>query len=236
MAGSFYSQIQLSTPFAGSASDPGTNPTGVSTVTIAVLDRLGRPILADGSGFNSGSILYIRHLQARPQELDRSPNANLNFTGDRQYDVTARATDNASNTSSTTVRFTYDVQIPTSAITSPVGGFNTGWTTVSGNTNDPLTNPSGVPPAGVQLAVKDTSNNWWNGANFTGLNPLWTYFTITNTTTTMPNTWTVTLDPTFKAAIVKLKSYFRIGLARDRPRRQRRNLARLAATSRLVSA
>src|SRR5262249_34355958 len=55
----FYSGVQVSTPFTGTSNDPGTNPTGVSTVTIAITDVDGGPSYFNGTSFVGGGPFFL---------------------------------------------------------------------------------------------------------------------------------------------------------------------------------
>ena len=121
----------------------------------------------NGTNFSAGSAQYFA-AQGSTTSWTYN-NANLSFTTDHRYDVTAQATDIAGNIGATTRRFVYDISKPTSTVTSPATGYDTNWVTVSGTANDTVgspANPAGISTSAVQLAVKQTDNNWWNGTNF----------------------------------------------------------------------
>ena len=139
VANNFYSFVQLSTPFAGTASDNGTNPTGVSTITISITD-------VDGTGANwfngSGSTYAVSGPFFLPAQGTVNNwtfnNASLFFKNDHRYDVTAKATDNAGNFNTVTNRFVYDIVPPTSTIAVPAIPYFTTLPTISGSVTDNL--------------------------------------------------------------------------------------------------
>ena len=219
--GGFYSQIQVSTPFAGTASDPGSNPSSVSTVTLSIID------IDSGTYFNGSSFVTNASTVAAQGTLANwtynSP--NFSFINDHRYTVTAKALDVAGNTgTSSTVQFVYDIQAPTSTVTSPAPGYVTSWSSISGTVSDKVgspARPSGVSASGVQVAVEQLSNNkWWNSTDsaFDGTNPDYSYLTVVNTTTTPINTWTTTLPTgagSIKNALTSSTSYYIVSLSTD---------------------
>src|SRR6185437_1448383 len=169
----------------------------------------------NGTIFTTGGPYYLS-AQGTPGSWTYN-NANLSFLNDHRYNVTAAATDFALNVSSSTSQFVYDVQAPTSSVVSPAPGYVTSWTLITGSATDHV---SGVPATGVQVAVKSLfgAGGWWNGTNFTGSDPDWGYFTVTNTSTTAPNTWTTTLPTgagSFTSALVSGTSYYIVSLSTD---------------------
>ena len=142
-------------------------------------------------------------------------NANLFFVNDHRYDITATATDNAGNKNSTTNRFVYDVAKPTSTISTPIAPYFVSLSNISGNATDnpggiTYSNPSKISTSSVQVAVKLVGGSWWNGgtSDFTGSDPDYSYFTVVNTTTSNPNSWTVSAPGgAFLAALVTGNSY-----------------------------
>src|SRR5205823_2023050 len=140
-----------------------TSPTGVSTVAVAITDLDGGPSYFNGTTFTTGGPSFLP-AQGSTTSWTYN-NASLSFTNDHRYDFIAKVTDVAGNSSSTTYRFVYDITKPTSSVTSPVGGFNTSWSSVSGTASDRVStpaNPAGISASSVQLAIKDLSANWWN--------------------------------------------------------------------------
>ena len=99
----------------------------------------------------------------------------MTFINDHQYQLTATARDNATNAGNTSATFVYDVQKPTSAVTSPVPGYLNTLTTISGAANDQggSTHPSGISVASVTVAIQQVGGSWWNGSTFGGANPLY---------------------------------------------------------------
>ena len=213
VAGNFYSLVQLSTPFAGTASDNGSNPTGVSTVTISITDVDGTGAnWFNGSTYTAGGPFFLP-AQGTPTNWTFN-NVSLFFKNDHRYDVTAKAVDNAGNSNTTTNRFVYDVIPPTSTIAVPAIPYFTSLPTISGSVTDnpggiTYNNPAGVSTSGVQMAVRKVGSNWWNsGSNqFNGSDPDYSYFTVTNTTTTLPNPWTVSVPAGFRNSLVTGNSY-----------------------------
>src|SRR6185436_7751781 len=125
------------------------------------------------------------------------------------YQLTALATDRAGNPNTAIAQFVFDTAKPTSTITSPANGaFLKTWISISGKTNDAAAaHPAGVPTNGVGVAVKEIGTGWWNGSDFSGSNPDYSQFTIANTTTTSPNTWTFNLPGGFTAMLTNGASY-----------------------------
>src|SRR5262249_18953533 len=113
----------------------------------------------------------------------------------------------------------YDLSKPTSTVTSPNGSYFKSLVSVSGSATDNLgniyNNPSMISTSGVQLAMKSVSSNWWNGTNFTGSDPTYSTFTVTNTTTVTPNTWTVSVPANVQSALVTGQSYRFVSRATD---------------------
>src|SRR5439155_20730293 len=98
--------------------------------------------------------------------------AALTFVNDHQYQLTATATDNSGKSGSANSTFVYDVQKPTSSITSPVPPYMTALNTITGSATDnpggiTYTYPSNISTSAVTIAVKQIGSNWWNGSNFT---------------------------------------------------------------------
>src|SRR5262249_25154043 len=139
--------------------------------------------------------------------------SGLFFMNDHRYDVAVKATDNAGNFVTVTNRFVYDVNKPTSTIIGPSGLYFTNLNISSGSATDNLgsafNNPAGLSTSSVQFAVRQVGANWWSGSNsnFNGADPDYNYFTVTNTTTSTPNLWQVTVSAGFKNALVTGTSY-----------------------------
>jgi hypothetical protein len=63
--------------------------------------------------------------------------AALVLENDDQYQLTAKATDAAGNSNvSTTITFNYDIERPTSSVTSPRAGYATSLTSIAGTATD----------------------------------------------------------------------------------------------------
>ena len=154
IAGGFYSAVQVSTPFIGTAVDNGALATGVSTVTLTLQDMTSTAFVFTSS-------------PAAGTLPNWSYNPPISFTNGHQYQLTATATDNATNPASTSTLFIYDVQAPTSAVTSPNTVYITTWTTISGNANDLIgapANKSGIATTGVAVAIQKVGGSWWDGS------------------------------------------------------------------------
>ena len=134
VANNFYSLIFISTPFAGTAVDNGTNATGVSTVTVQIAD-VETGFTFNGSTYAAGSTFLAA--QGSPANWTYN-NAALFFLTDHRYDVTAQATDNAGNVATLTNRFIYDVAKPTTTVTSPSGIYITALPAIAGSATDNL--------------------------------------------------------------------------------------------------
>ena len=158
MAGGFYSAI-CSTPFTGTASDPGSNATGVSTVTLTLQDLTG-----------SFTVFSSSAAGGTPANWTYTPSNT--YIANHQYQLTATAIDNAGNSNNTSALFTYDVQTPTSTITNPAPGFITSWTTISGKANDQLSShPSGISTTACPVAVQQAGGTGTALSTFGGSNP-----------------------------------------------------------------
>src|SRR5581483_4833899 len=104
---SFYSAVQVATPLAGTALDVGSNPTGVSTVTLTLRDLTVGTSYYNGIAWQQGAITFAA------QNFPASWSFNdpgLVFLADHQYQLTAQATDNAGKSASVTSTFVYDIQ------------------------------------------------------------------------------------------------------------------------------
>ena len=213
IAGDFYSLVQISTPFTGTASDPGTDPAGVSTVTVSITDvDGGGSNYFTGSTYTGGGPFFLA-AQGTVSNWTFN-NAALSFINDHRYDVTAKATDAAGNSTTVTHRFVYDVIKPTSTITLPSGSYFTALPNVNGSATDnpggsTYNNAAGISTFGVQLAVRKVGGSWWNSGSsqFNGSDPDYSYFTVVNTTTTAINPWTVAVPGGFQSALVTGNSY-----------------------------
>ncbi len=188
-----YSQIVVSTPVAGTASDSGSYSTQLSTVQISIHDNTSNNDF-NGATFAGGGP-YFLGANGGSLAAWTFNSGLLSLTNDHQYQVTARTSDNAGNYSdSTTVTFEYDIEIPTSAITSPATGIRSNVSTVNGTASDERFGARsyeakmGTYTVGVAiLSVSD--GKWWDESqvDFQATNPI--YYEAVNSTTVAPNTW-----------------------------------------------
>ena len=216
----FYGAVQVSTPFGGTATSLPPNAPGISTVTLTLEDLDSGPV----SYFNGTSFVTSLSSVAAQGTVNvwTYNNPNIVLINDHRYTLIAKATDNAGNTgTSSTVQFVYDIKAPTTTITSPLPGFTNNWTVITGTGSDKvggILHASGVSATGVQVAVEQLFNSkWWFSGDlaFDGSNPDWGYFTVTNTSTTNPNTWTTTLPGAFSSQLVSGTSYYIVSLSTD---------------------
>ena len=216
ISGAFYGAVQVSTPFGGTATSLPPNAPGISTVTFTLEDLDGGPGYFNGASFVGGVSTVAAQGAVNAWTYN---NASLVLTHDHRYTLVAKALDNAGNTgTSSTVQFVYDVKARTSAVTSPTAGFTNNWTAISGTAADNVgVHPSGIPTTGVQVAVESLANSkWWSSdLLFDGSNPDYGYFSVTNTSTTNPNTWTATLPGPFSSQLISGTSYYIVSLSTD---------------------
>src|SRR5262249_21120660 len=119
----FYSQVQVSTPFAGQAASDSTPGNYISTVAVALNDITGGvTTYFNGTTFAGGGP-YFKGAQGSTSSWTYN-NANISLTNDHYYLLIASATDFGGNISSTSVFFYYDVNLPTTTITYPYNGVN----------------------------------------------------------------------------------------------------------------
>ena len=213
VAGVFYSAVLVSTPFGGTASDADTS---VSTVAVSVTDLDDGPSYFNGNTYAGGGPFYLP--AQGTVNLWTFNNANLYFVNDHRYDISAKATDIAGNSAMATHQIFYDVKPATSVITTPAPPYMNGLATIAGTATDNpgniYTNPSKLSTGAVSIAIKQTGSNWWNGSDFiTSVDPV--YYTVTNTTTTNPNTWTYSLPGALQSALTSGKSYRLISRSTD---------------------
>ncbi len=217
VTGNFYSAVILSTPFAGTDSPSGAPFVVVSTVNLTLQDMTVGTSYYNGISWQPGAASFPAQGSINPWSFN---NAGLTYVNDHQYQLTAAATDNSGKTGTTNVTFVYDVQKPTSAVTSPVPGFLTAWSTISGVASDrvPAANhPSLLSTGAVSVAVQQMGLGWWNGGDFTGGSPNYNLFTVVNTTTTggSPNTWITNLPFGFTNSLVTGTTYFIVSRSTD---------------------
>ena len=210
-----YSAVQVSTQLAGTTTPASVTGVVVSTVSLTLQD------LTTGTSYYNGNS-WVTSVVSFPAQgtvnVWTYNSATLTFVNDHQYQLTAAATDNAGNTGSINANFVYDVQAPTSTITSPVPPYMTALNTITGTANDnpggALTNPSGISTSAISVAIKQIGFNWWNGTNFTAsANPV--YFAVANTTTTNPNNWTYSIPGALQNALATGSQYRIISRATD---------------------
>src|SRR5207302_9123682 len=154
-----YSAVQVSTPFAGTATPAAVSGIVVSTVTLTLQDLTVGTSYYNGSAWQNGLIT----LPAQGPSGGWSFNSSgLSFVNDHQYTLSATAYDNAGNSALTNTSFFYDVQAPTSAVTSPANGsYVTSWAGLSGVANDKVgapANPSHIGAGNLAVAVKRLSD------------------------------------------------------------------------------
>src|SRR5207302_7910278 len=212
-----YSAVQVSTPFAGTATPAAVSVIVVSTVTLTLQDLTVGTSYYNGSAWQNGLIT----LPAQGPSGGWSFNSSgLSFVNDHQYTLSATAYDNAGNFTPTSTTFVYDVQKPTTAVTSPSAGYLTSWSSISGTASDRVgapAHPSLLSTGAVSIAVQQVGLGWWNGTDFTGGNPNYNVFTVVNTTTTggSPNTWSTTLPGSFTSVLQSGATYFIVSRSVD---------------------
>src|SRR5262249_45567959 len=135
------------------------------------------------------------------------------------YQLTATATDNANNPTSTSLTFVYDTQKTSSSVTSPAGGsYVTSLTSLSGKANDQIgspTNPSGIAAGGVSVAIEQLTGNgsWWNGTNnFALANPVYSTATFVGASS---GTWTYSVPLALQNALINGASYYIVSRSTD---------------------
>ena len=139
------------------------------------------------------------------------------FVNDHQYQLTATATDNSQLSAAATLTFIYDVQKPTSSITSPPAGYFTAapLTTISGlasdQTGNPI-NPAGISASSVTVAIQKVGGNWWNGATFSAINPAYSTAAFTGASS---GTWTWAVPVALQNALVSGSTYFIVSRSTD---------------------
>ncbi len=209
--------IYVSTPFAGSATDGGSDPAGISTVTLTLFDVTFSSYF-NGSGWTGSISSVAAQGSANAWTYD---NANLSFLDGHEYTLTELASDNATNNNTVTKTFYYDVGKPTSTISFPVIPYLTDLTGINGTAKDQGTNIAKLSTGSVTVAVRKGAgpNTWWNGSDFVGNTPNYGVFTVVNTTTTEPNNpWSVTQNAaytTFKNFLASGNQYLFITRATD---------------------
>src|SRR5205823_3092855 len=150
-----------------------------STITLTLQDLTVPTSYYTGTAWQNGATTFPAQGPVTPWTF---ANAGLIFVNDRQYRLTATARDSAGNTTPASVAFVYDIQKPTSSVTSPNTVFISTWTSISGKASDqpgsPL-HPSGIAATGVSVAVQVFGGNWWDGASFSQGTPAYQTTTFT---------------------------------------------------------
>ncbi len=201
-----YSAVQTSTPIAGTSIDPGTFAVGVTTVQVSVVDLdSGSTGYFNGVTFTSGGPFYVG-INGGSLASWTFNYPGLFFVNDHHYSVTAQARDAVGNSNlSTSVIFGYDIEIPTACVTSPISQYINTFPQVVGTASDlrfgARNYQANLGTSTVGVAFYDMSTNlWWDGANFNGLNPA--YFQTVNSTTVTPNQWTYSITAPLSTKLV----------------------------------
>ena len=138
--GAFYNAAGWTGSITGSANDPNTNASGLSSVGVSI-KRLSDNKFWDGSAFNSSSEVFNTASGTSSWSYTLAAST---LTDGVQYTVRSQAKDNAINknvqTTPASVTFTYDTTPPAISVTHTANGSN-GW-----NVTQPVT---------VQVAVSD---------------------------------------------------------------------------------
>ena len=129
------------------------------------------------------------------------------------YLVVSQSSDNAGNVensfsvSANSNTFTFDVQAPTAALTTPAY-IDAAVTSLSGTALDA---PAGVASLSVALSSAGGAGGWWNGSSFNGAAPV--YFATSSYVYGPPDAWTV---PLATSSLVNDVSYLAQSQASDR--------------------
>ena len=129
------------------------------------------------------------------------------------YLVVSQSSDNAGNVensfsvSANSNTFTFDVQAPTAALTTPAY-IDAAVTSLSGTALDA---PAGVASLSVALSSAGGAGGWWNGSSFNGAAPV--YFATSSYVYGPPDHWTV---PLATSSLVNDVSYLAQSQASDR--------------------
>ena len=167
-------------PIAGTATDATSGIAGTSAITLTITQT------ATGNTWNGSSFLSGTHT-VNPTTYSSGvwtytfPNAN--FPADGSYSVAVRATDQASNPSSTaTNTFKYDTAAPTAAFTFPAaaGAYNVAGWNATGAITGTATDNGGAGISAIKVAIQDGSGNYYDGTGFTSASIV--YLTATGTT------------------------------------------------------
>ncbi|PIU20390.1 MAG: hypothetical protein COT18_02520, partial [Elusimicrobia bacterium CG08_land_8_20_14_0_20_59_10] len=183
----YYSAIKPST-FSGQAFNSQSEAyTGPSTVTLAITD------ITDGGNFycyyGSSFSACAASVWLPGQGSTASWHYDIpvsSFTSDHKYKYEADVYDLAGNHPAVpaAVEMKYDLDIPTSTITSPSAEYVNSLPSISGQASDDLSNnktyEAGLGTYTVKAALQLVGGKWWDGAGFTGDDPSW-YETSVNT-------------------------------------------------------
>src|SRR5439155_1421002 len=152
-----YNATSLPANIAGASADTGGS--GVSTVQIAIQDGAGN--YWGGATFNQASIFYNATGGTTASWTYSTATLAGQLTNGHTYTITAKATDAAGNTSTTTRTFVYDTSAPTvSSVSSTTanGSYTTGQTiavTITFNENVTVT---GTPTLTLNTAPSRTAS------------------------------------------------------------------------------
>jgi hypothetical protein len=165
----------------GTASDPGTSPSGLNKVRVSI-QRSSDSKYWDGSGWTTSASAVWN--DATGTSTWSYALAASNLSNNVVYTVQSQAIDNANNTQSSAAiaTFTYDTTNPSASITFPANGgkYNaSGWAAgcatagICGTASDGGTNASGVDKVQV-LIIRYTDNKYWNaGTNQWQTSGIW---------------------------------------------------------------
>src|ERR1019366_9314376 len=186
----------------------------ISTITLTLQDLTVGTSYYNGLSWVSGGTSFPAQGTVANWSFN---NASLSFVNDHQYQLTAVATDNSAVTATTNFTFVYDVQKPTSSITSPLPGYltTTPLTTISGKANDQIgspTNPSGIFASSVAVAIQQVGGNWWNGASFAAANPIYSTASFVGAPS---GTWSYSVPVALQNALVSGTTYFIVSRSTD---------------------
>jgi hypothetical protein len=188
----------------------------VSTITLSLQDLTVGTSYFTGSAWQNGSTSFPAQGTVSNWNFNSSA---LSLVNDHQYQLTASALDNSGKTGSATFSFVYDVQKPTSTVASPVPGYFTAapLATISGKANDQVgnpANPSGLASNAVSIAVESLAGAgaWWNGATFSGANPVYSTATFTGISS---GTWSYNVPVALQNAFTSGTSYYFVSRSTD---------------------
>jgi len=209
----FYSAVQVSTPFAGTATPAAVSGVVISTVTLTLQDLTAGTSYYNGNAWGSGLATFPAQGPASGWSFN---SLGLVFVADHQYQLTAKALDNAGISAFVISTFVYDVQHATTSVTTPANGsYVTSLTTLSGKATDQIgapVNPSGLATNGVAVAIQQVGGSWWSGASFTDANAFYSTATYTGASS---GTWLYTVPAALQNALVSGNQYFLVPLSTD---------------------